>query len=184
MGKKKINITPAAEKAGDIIVVEDNEVKEVIEAPVQEKAEEKVLPKIGDCVRLTPDATYASGGEIPDAYFAKNLYIVGISPKGNAQIATTKLRKHFGLVPFDMLEVVSNEEIAAAAAPVPEIEPYLAKVLRTGAEVKAGASNKYKTVTTYNRSSVYTIIAERDGYGKLKNGNGWISLQDIAKLKN
>lgn len=168
MGKKKILIPE------EVVVAETT---------VEEVKEEVPVAKIGDCVRLTPNATYANGNAIPDAYFAKDLYVVGMSPKGNAMIATGKLRKHFGLVPFDKLEIVSQEELAAATAPVPEIEPYLVKVLNSGAEVKAGAGNKYKTVTTYNKSSVYTIIAERNEYGKLKNGDGWISLQDVARLK-
>lgn len=54
--------------------------------------------------------------------------------------------------------------------------PYKVKINATTLNVRAGAGMKYKLKTTVHRNEVYTIVAEKDGWGKLKSGIGYINL--------
>ena len=60
----------------------------------------------------------------------------------------------------------------------PEVEefPYLVKVDTAVLNVRAGAGTNYKVTTQVKRNQVYTIVDEKDGWGKLKSGAGWICL--------
>lgn len=60
--------------------------------------------------------------------------------------------------------------------------PYRVKVTCSELNVRAGAETKYKVVTTVHKNDVYTIVAEKDGWGKLKSGAGYIKLSYTKKL--
>ena len=49
--------------------------------------------------------------------------------------------------------------------------------------IRAGAGINYKVNTQVKRHQLYTIIDEKDGWGKLKNGSGWISLEFTQKIE-
>ena len=53
---------------------------------------------------------------------------------------------------------------------------YKVKILASVLNVRAGAGTTYKVNTTVKKGGVYTIVAENGGWGKLKSGAGWISL--------
>ena len=64
---------------------------------------------------------------------------------------------------------------------VPTIEettkfPYLVKINTAILNVRAGAGTNYKVNTQVKKNQIYTIVDEKDGWGKLKSGAGWISL--------
>ena len=59
------------------------------------------------------------------------------------------------------------------------MEPYLIKVIYPGADglnVRKGPGTEYDTVTQIHLNQVFTIVEEKNGWGKLKSGVGWISL--------
>ena len=55
--------------------------------------------------------------------------------------------------------------------------PYLVRVTANLLNVRAGAGTNYKITTQIKKNQVYTIVDEKDGWGKLKSGAGWISLK-------
>lgn len=59
---------------------------------------------------------------------------------------------------------------------------YKVKITATELNVRSGASTKYKVVTTVKKGEVYTIVDEKNGWGKLKSGAGWISLNYTKKI--
>ena len=59
---------------------------------------------------------------------------------------------------------------------------YLAKVTANKLNVRTGAGTNYPTSTTVNKGDVYTIVEEKNGFGKLKSGAGWVSLKFMQKL--
>ena len=61
-------------------------------------------------------------------------------------------------------------------------KPYLVKITADELNVRAGASTAYKVNTTVKKGGVYTIVAELNGWGKLKSGAGWIKLSYTKKL--
>ena len=48
--------------------------------------------------------------------------------------------------------------------------------------VRSGAGTNYSVSTTVKAGEVYTIVAESNGWGKLKSGVGWVSLYYTQKL--
>ena len=60
---------------------------------------------------------------------------------------------------------------------------YKVKVNANVLNVRAGADKKYKIVTTVKKNEVYTIVDEKNGFGKLKSGAGWICVKYATKVK-
>ena len=48
--------------------------------------------------------------------------------------------------------------------------------------VKAMGADVYSSPATAQISGVYTITEEKNGYGKLKSGAGWVRLSDVLRL--
>lgn len=60
-------------------------------------------------------------------------------------------------------------------------KPYTVAVSTPVLNVRAGAGMGYKVNRTVKADEVYTIVEEKDGWGKLKSGAGWISLAYTKK---
>lgn len=65
-----------------------------------------------------------------------------------------------------------------------EFKPYIAKVTASVLNVRAWASDTAKVNTTIKKGGVYTIIEEKNGFGLLKSGAGFVSLQYMQKIRN
>lgn len=59
--------------------------------------------------------------------------------------------------------------------------PYLVKVTADALNIRKGAGTKYAITGVIKNKGVYTIVEEKDGWGKLKSGAGWISLKYTKK---
>ena len=62
---------------------------------------------------------------------------------------------------------------------VSEFKPYVAKVIYEGSDglnVRKGPGTSYEVTTVIHHGEAYTIVEEKKGWGKLKSGVGWISL--------
>lgn len=60
-------------------------------------------------------------------------------------------------------------------------KPYTVRVTITDLNIRQGPSTKYGRIG-YISPGVYTIVEEKDGWGKLKSGAGWISLVYAKRL--
>lgn len=60
---------------------------------------------------------------------------------------------------------------------------YLVKINTAELNVRNGAGTKYKINTTVKKGEVFTIVEEYKGWGKLKSGAGWISLNYTKKVE-
>lgn len=85
--------------------------------------------------------------------------------------------------------VSNNKEWVAFKNDVKEIltlgalgKGYLVKIAADVLNVREGAGTKYKVVTTVKKNEVYTIVEEKNGWGKLKSGKGWISLSYTTRV--
>lgn len=74
-------------------------------------------------------------------------------------------------------KVVQNEQ-----KPTNPFQPYLVRVTASVLNVRRGVGTAQPVVTTVRRGQVYTIVAERNGWGKLKSGIGWIKLSYTTRL--
>lgn len=59
---------------------------------------------------------------------------------------------------------------------------YKVRITANTLNVRAGAGTSYKVTTTVKKGGIYTIVEEKDGWGKLKSGAGWISLKYTEKV--
>lgn len=72
-----------------------------------------------------------------------------------------------------------------AAQPEPVQQPtgtYKVRITASTLNVRAGAGTSYKVTTTVKKGGIYTITAEKNGWGKLKSGAGWISLKYTERV--
>lgn len=58
---------------------------------------------------------------------------------------------------------------------------YIVKITANTLNVRNGAGVTYKAVTTVKKNEKYTIVQEKNGWGKLKSGIGWINLSYTKK---
>lgn len=60
--------------------------------------------------------------------------------------------------------------------------PHMVKIMANTLNVRVGAGVEYKIRTTVKKGEIYTIVEEKDGWGKLKSGDGWIYLDYVTKI--
>jgi len=82
------------------------------------------------------------------------------------------------LLPANVQPETPKPETAKPAA----FTPYLVRITANKLNVRASAGAHYKINTAVTKGGVYTIVAEQNGWGKLKSGAGWISLYYTKKL--
>lgn len=63
----------------------------------------------------------------------------------------------------------------------PSTTSYTVKVIADVLNVRSGPGTANKVTTQVKKNEVYTIVEIRDGWGKLKSGAGWISLEYTSK---
>lgn len=72
-----------------------------------------------------------------------------------------------------------------AVQPEPAQQPaetYKVRITANTLNVRAGAGTSYKVTTTVKKGGIYTITEEKNGWGKLKSGAGWISLKYTERV--
>lgn len=61
-------------------------------------------------------------------------------------------------------------------------QSYRVKVTATALNIRAGAGTGFKITGTIRNQGVYTIVEEKNGWGKLKSGMGWICLSYTKRV--
>ena len=54
----------------------------------------------------------------------------------------------------------------------------LYQIVTDSLNVRSGAGTSYSIVSTVKKGEVYTIVEKKNGFGKLKSGIGWISINE------
>lgn len=62
------------------------------------------------------------------------------------------------------------------------VKAYKAKVTADVLNIRKGPGTNYSIVGTISDGGIYTIVEERNGWGKLKSGAGWISLNYVKRV--
>ena len=79
--------------------------------------------------------------------------------------------------------VLSSGDKSSQVAPVQvTTETYKVKVTTNKLNVRSGPNVNNAIVTQVKQGEVYTIIEEREGWGKLKSGAGWIALEYTQRV--
>lgn len=70
-------------------------------------------------------------------------------------------------------ETTAKTEPVSSAAPV---KKFNVKIICHALNVRKGPGTSYKAVTAVYKNQIYSIVEEKNGWGKLISGAGWISL--------
>ena len=133
---------------------------------------------IGDEVSLINGATYSNGASIPSWVAKMKMYVREIRNDGNIIISTQKTGAITGVVKPNVLVPYS-----AASTVVSTFVPYIVRINTDVLNVRNGAGTNYKINTQVHKYELYTIVDVKNGWGKLKSGAGWISLEYTTKVK-
>lgn len=86
---------------------------------------------------------------------------------------------------FGLTMAQFRKDVKAAQNPKPStpmFTPYLVKVTAAALNYRSGPGTNFPVNGTIRDMGTYTIIDEANGWGKLKSGAGWISLNYVRKL--
>ena len=139
--------------------------------------------KVGDKVKIFKNAIWVTGTRVPNWVLLKDLYVRQIYSNGTIAVSTLQVGAITGVIKPEYLEKIAS--VAPPSAPTPTSKPdfknYLIIVTTNVLNVRNGAGKQYKINTTIKKGQVFTIIDERNGWGKLKSGAGWIYLDGYTK---
>lgn len=107
---------------------------------------------------------------------------VGAAKVGQA-IAAAIHKTNGGKVAATKAPAKANKTASkATTAKASTSKSYKVKITASALNVRAGAGTKYRVNTTVKKGGVYTIVQEKNGWGKLKSGAGWIKLSYTKKI--
>ena len=138
-----------------------------------ESAAADVEYKVGQNVRVVPGATYVTGTPVPNWVLKAKLYIREIYKNGDIVVSTGKKDALLGALHTFYLQPYTT--------PVTTFDPYVVEIIND-TMVRTGPANNNTIVSSLKKHEMYTIISERQGWGKLKNGQGWINLSYTKKI--
>lgn len=129
--------------------------------------------KKGDVVSIANGATYyGSAKTIPDWVKAKN-WIVKDATGNRVVVDKSEDGKE------SISSAIHSKYLKSVKAS--GFTPYTVKVITSALNIRSGPGIKYKIVGTIRDKGVYTIVDEDGTWGKLKSGEGWISLNYTKK---
>ena len=129
--------------------------------------------KVGDAVRVTPNSKLSNGKNAAAWIYETKLFVRELKDENVvlAKQLTGPIAGTFREV--DLVEW-TDEPIVAE-----DFEPY---VIRTIGDTVAyaGAGVQFRHIHKYEKNRLLTVIAEKDGFGKLKL-DGWVDLSKVVK---
>lgn len=142
--------------------------------------------KVNDVVSIAEGATYYDGAKKVPAWVRKKNWIVKQVSGDRAVIDKSQDGKNAICSPINTkyLTVVT----ASTTATTNTFKSYLAKVTADALNIRKGAGTNYAVTRCIKDKGTYTIVAEQTGqgstkgWGKLKSGAGWISLDYVKKV--
>lgn len=132
---------------------------------------------VGDEVQVKSGSTYTNGKAVPAWVCEKKLYVREIRKDKTIVVSSYKTGAVTGVVKAESLI-----PYVKAAQEVSTFVSYLVKISVDVLNVRSGPGTGYRINTQVTKNQVYTIVDEKNGWGKLKSGAGWISLQYVRKI--
>lgn len=143
--------------------------------------------KAGSTVKIAEGATYYNGKKIP-AWVVKKNWIVSEIKGDRAVIDKSTDGQNSICSPVNVKFLTIVGAASTLANSTTAFKPYLVKVTAAALNIRQGAGTNYGITGCIRDRGVYTIVAESKGtgsdkgWGKLKSGAGWISLDFVNKL--
>ena len=141
-------------------------------------------PQVGDQVFFkTTKYQYAHTGIVTEVTDTEITTIEGntSSEKGVVSNGGAVTKKHYpvgysGFKGFGRPKYEAKQE-------EPDFEPYVVRLTAIALNVRTGPGTQYPVAMVIRGGGAFTIVAEENGFGKLKSGAGWIMLQHTERVE-
>lgn len=139
--------------------------------------------RVGDSVKISSNATYYSGKSIPG--WVRNKTWIVLQVNGDRAVIDKSTDGQNSI--NSPINVKFLSVVGTTGSQQTTFNPYLVKVNTSALNIRAGAGTNYNKTGCITNGGVYTIVAESagqgsdKGWGKLKSGAGWISLDYCIK---
>ena len=141
-------------------------------------------PQVGDQVFFkTSQYQYAHTGIVTEVTSTEVTTIEGntTSEKGVISNGGAVTKKHYpvgysGFKGFGRPKYEAKQE-------EPDFEPYVVRLTAIALNVRTGPGTQYPVAMVIRGGGAFTIVAEENGFGKLKSGAGWIMLQHTERVE-
>ena len=125
---------------------------------------------IGDEVKLSSGAKYTNGKSIPNWVIDSKLYVREL--RGDDVV--------FSTLKTGAVTGVANKKYFTKFGE--QSTSYKVKVTASALNIRSGPGTNYAINNVIRDKGVYTITEEKNGFGKLLSGQGWISLLYVQKV--
>ena len=122
--------------------------------------------KVGDRVVVSKNATTYTTGQAIASWVKGQTYTVQEVKSDRCLLSS-------------IVSWVFNKDLTLEGAPA--FQPYIVIVDTDVLNVRTGAGVSYPIATTVKKGQAFTIVEVKNGWGKLKSGAGWISLEYTKK---
>ena len=141
-------------------------------------------PQVGDQVFFkTTKYQYAHTGIVTEVTDTEVTTIEGntSSEKGVVSNGGAVTKKHYpvgysGFKGFGRPKYEAKQE-------EPDFESYVVRLTAIALNVRTGPGTQYPVAMVIRGGGAFTIVAEENGFGKLKSGAGWIMLQHTERVE-
>jgi len=127
--------------------------------------------KVGDTVKLKESAVQWNGKNIRADYKKKEYKVKQIDTNGRTVLTIDD-------VVIYAVDVKYLDNVDTAG----QFKSYLVKVTVDALNIRKGPSTSYSIAGVIRDKGVYTIVEEKDNWGKLKSGAGWICLSYTKRV--
>lgn len=128
---------------------------------------------VGDLVSLTDDAKYYNGTDVPP--FVKNRRWFVKKINGDRVVIDKSEDNKYAI------NSPVHEKYLTVAKPKSDV-PYMVRVSVSNLDIYKGPGTNYGKTGRVTGKGVFTIVEESVGWGKLKSGAGWISLDSAKRV--
>ena len=125
---------------------------------------------VGQEVKLVAGAKYINGRNIPSWVLKSKLYVREVRDNDDIVFSTLKSGAITGVA-------AAKYFVGYASA----FKPYTVTITADALNVRKGPGILYGRTTVVKKGEVYTIIGEKNDWGQLKSGAGWIKLSYTKK---
>lgn len=138
--------------------------------------------KENDVVKIKSDAVYYNGKTVPVWVKEKTWIISSVSGDRVIINKSTDGKNAINSPIHEKYLELASDSNPKKEEPKEEFVPYLVKVDVSILNYRNGPGIDYKINGTVRRGQIYTIVDEKDGWGKLKSGAGWLRLSYTKKV--
>lgn len=130
---------------------------------------------VGDKVKIVAGAKFLNGNDVPKIFIGTDLYITEEKGAGFYKLGQTVNAKR-------AIGTVHEKDLAEIDVIIEGFEPYV--ILTSLDQTKTHIAPDFKTAVKdiLPKNRLYTVVFETNGYGRLKNGRGWVDLEEVRKI--